>query len=95
MTMYHVTSTAAFRRALKRVTRWKDFDEGALRRVVDLLAQDEPLEIRYRDHELKGASTGIRECHVQNNILLLYRKDKKVLVLLLVDLGSHSELFGE
>jgi len=51
------------------------------------------LDSKYRDHELKGVYVGIRECHIQNDILLLYCKEKDVLVLVLVDIGTHSHLF--
>ncbi len=71
----------------------KDFDVRKLEKVVNLLAKDEVLPIQYKDHELKGEFKGIRECHVQNDILLLYTKQDNILVLLLVDIGTHSSLF--
>ncbi|KAB0582029.1 type II toxin-antitoxin system mRNA interferase toxin, RelE/StbE family [Campylobacter sputorum] len=40
--------------------------------------------IAYKNHE---------ECHIRPDFLLIYRKENKILVLTLVDLGSHSELF--
>lgn len=91
--MYQVSSSRQYRTSLKRLRRHKDFDQSALEYVVTMLSRDEPLDPRHRDHELRGAFAGMRECHIKNDILLLYRKEKKILVLLLVDLGSHSKLF--
>jgi mRNA interferase YafQ len=61
--------------------------------VVGQLENNTPLSARYRDHELKGEFAGIRECHIKDNILLMYRKEKDILVLLLVDIGTHPSLF--
>lgn len=61
--------------------------------ILEALAKDEPLDSRHRDHELSGDWSGYRECHVNPDLLLIYRKpDPKSLRL--ARLGSHSELFG-
>ena len=62
--------------------------------IITHLRRDEPLDSRHYDHELKGKYAGIRECHVKNDLLLLYHKKNDVLVLLLVDIGTHSSVFG-
>lgn len=91
--MYEVVSTKAYRTALKRVSRQKDFDIELLEWVVDTLARDEVLPQKFRDHALTGCLKGYRECHVKNDLLLVYQKQNDVLVLLLVDVGSHAALF--
>jgi mRNA interferase YafQ len=58
-----------------------------------VLANDQQLEPRYRDHDLSGDWAGYRECHVKTDLLLIYRKSGDDL-LRLARLGSHSELFG-
>ncbi|KKU81686.1 MAG: Toxin-antitoxin system, toxin component, RelE family [Parcubacteria group bacterium GW2011_GWA1_47_8] len=91
--MYHVIPSNQYAKSLKRVSQHKDFDVRKHKEVIRFLESDEKLAPQYKDHELKGEFIGIRECHVQNDILLLYRKEKDVLVLLLVDIGTHSYLF--
>lgn len=91
--MYRVFLSSQYQKSLKRMFRHKDFERAKLEKLVDLLESGEQLEGKYKDHELKGDMAGIRECHVQNDILLLYRKEKDVLVLLLVNIGTHSNLF--
>jgi len=71
------------------------FSRSELGLVLDTLVAGVPLPSKYRDHELQGAWKGHRECHVQSDLLLIYRKERDVLVLVLVDLGSHSTLFGK
>ena len=75
------------------MSQHKNFDIKKLEEVIKLLVKDKVLPMQYRDHELKGEFKGIRECHVQNNILLLYTKQDDVLVLLLVEIGNHSSIF--
>ncbi|MBI5400658.1 MAG: type II toxin-antitoxin system YafQ family toxin [Candidatus Yonathbacteria bacterium] len=91
--MYHVIPSNQYRKSLKRISQHKDFNAKRLDEIVCLLEDGKNLDSKYQDHELKGNYIGIRECHIQNDILLLYRKEKDVLVLLLVNIGSHSYLF--
>ncbi len=37
---------------------------------------------------------GVRECHIQGDLLLVYKIEQGVLVLALLDIGSHAYLFG-
>jgi len=57
-----------------------------------VLAADETLEVRQRDHELSGDWVGYRECHIKPDLLLIYRK-LNADILRLARLGSHRELF--
>lgn len=60
--------------------------------VLESLAKDEALAFTYRDHALAGEYASCRECHIKPDLLLIYKKPDDV-NLLLVRLGSHSELF--
>ncbi len=91
--MYRVKSTRAFRKAFKKYLRRIDFNPKVLREVVFALARGEQLDPKYRDHQLSGELSDRRECHLKHNLLLVYRKRDDVLVLLLIDLGSHDDLF--
>jgi mRNA interferase YafQ len=60
--------------------------------VLTLLINDEKLGANFRAHKLAGEYKGYEECHLKPDLLLIYlRIDKK---LILVRLGSHSELFS-
>lgn len=68
--------------------------------VIGRLIFDVPLEIRHRDHAMTGNWRGYRDCHVFNDLVLIYRKFDKAdgnttygdHALVLARLGSHSEL---
>ena len=93
--MRTIERSSAFKRDYKREAK------GQHRATLDTdlfpalaaLANDQPLEPKYRDHELSGDWGGYRECHVRPDLLLIYRRPD-VDILRLARLGSHSELFG-
>lgn len=91
--MYIVDSTKAYRKAYKRFLRHKDFNRNILENIVSTLARGEKLDARYSDHQLIGEFQEYRECHIKDNILLMYQKHEDVLLLLLVNLGTHDDLF--
>ena len=93
--MYRAVETTRFRKSLKKVSQYRNFDRRELERVVDLLCAGRQLEIHHQDHELKGKYAGIRECHIKNDLLLMYQKKQNIFVLLLVDIGTHPYLFGK
>jgi mRNA interferase YafQ len=59
--------------------------------IVELLALDQNLETRLRDHALGGNWSGHRDCHIKPDLILIYRKPDAD-SLQLVRIGSHSEL---
>ncbi len=69
------------------------FDLKLLYKVVENLAKEQPLDPKYKDHPLKGALKDFRECHLKTDLLLVCQIKKQENTLLLVRLGSHSELF--
>jgi len=93
MRKYRVILSRRYITALKRFSQHRDFNQEILEEVVEMLARGERLEARYRDHQLSGEFREYRECHIKSNILLVYQKQEDILVLLLVDLGTHDELF--
>lgn len=93
--MRTIDQQSAFKRDFKRVKlsgQYKNFDT-LIRDVLTLLIADQPLPDRYFDHVLTGDWVGFRECHIKPDLLLIYEKIGCD-VLMLVRLGSHSELFG-
>jgi mRNA interferase YafQ len=93
--MYEIRATRAYRKSYKRISKFKGFDKSLLEKVIDCLARGEKLDEKYRDHKLSGNLKGFRECHVTSDLLLVYQKRDKILVLLLADIGSHSSLFNK
>ena len=93
MSRYRIVVSRRYKTALKRLSRHKDFDKKTLEGAVGMLARGEKLDAKFRDHQLTGELKEYRECHVKNDILLVYQKHDDVLMLLFIDLGSHDSLF--
>ena len=89
---YVLVLTGKFKKSLK-LARKRGLDISKLEEVVEKLLHNIPLDVKHRDHELKGAYTGFRECHIQPDWLLIYLKEADILTLTLVDTGSHADLF--
>ena len=89
---YEVKFTNQFKKDLK-LAKKQGKDIERLYAVIEKLADDEPLEQKYRDHDLRGNYKGCRECHVEPDWLLVYEVMDEVLVLMLYRVGSHSTLF--
>lgn len=89
---YEVFFTSKFRKDIKLAhKKGKNIDK--LFSVVESIANDDKLDARYRDHELSGDFAGFRECHIEPDWLLIYRKDSERIILYLLRTGSHSDLF--
>jgi len=87
-----VKRSSQFRKDL-RLAHKQGKDIVLLEQVVTILANDETLDEKYRDHALSDNWKGHRECHVAPDWLLVYRKtDKDGLILLLARVASHSDL---
>ena len=93
--MRRIEHTTAFRRDFKRERRGRHGRrlEALLAGTVGLLVEDRPLPPAERDHALIGEWRDFRDCHLQPDLVLIYRKQGDD-VLQLVRLGSHAELFG-
>lgn len=59
--------------------------------MIGLLANDQALDSRHRDHGLVGNWEDHRDCHIKPDLILIYRVQEAD-ALQLVRLGSHSEL---
>ena len=61
--------------------------------VIDLLRRGEPLPAKYHDHPLKGKFKGYRDCHINPDWVLIYKKIEDKLILFLAHTGTHSDIF--
>ena len=89
---FEVVKSRQFKKSLKKMLR-RGKDINKLEAVVSMLARGESLPARYKDHALSGDLTGLRDCHIENDWILLYYIEANVLVLTLSDTGTHSDLF--
>lgn len=90
--MYKVKITSTFKKSYKLMKK-RGLDISLLDKVIDDIRQGKELDIKYRNHELKGKFKGFYECHIQPNWLLVYFIENDILTLTLVDTGSHADIF--
>jgi mRNA interferase YafQ len=91
--MRRIERTRQFKRDYKRELKGphRAILKGDLTNILTVLASDQPLAEKYRDHSLVGDWKDHRDCHIKPDLVLIYRKPNAD-VLQLVRLGSHSEL---
>lgn len=90
--MCSIQFTNQFKKDLKLAKKQgKDLDK--LFEVINILANGEKLDTKFKDHDLSGNYKGTRECHIEPDWLLIYEIDNNALILMLYRLGTHSELF--
>ena len=94
MTKYTLKSTTQFKKDLKNASK-SNRDINLLKKIVNKLANDEPLPPKCHDHALSGNWKAFRECHIQPDWLLIYKLEDDILVLTLARTGSHSVLFNK
>ncbi|MFH1769216.1 MAG: type II toxin-antitoxin system YafQ family toxin [Parcubacteria group bacterium] len=92
--IYRLKKTHTFRKAYKRLKKSGRFsDVEKLKHVVSILTNGIVLPFHYKDHQLTGRLLKYRECHIKDDLLLIYSQNKNQLILTLINIGSHSKLF--
>ena len=92
---YKVDYTTEFKKDYKKIKKQNKNIEK-LKTIIEQLASGNKLEEKYKDHKLndnKRFKDG-RECHIEPDWLLVYRINNNQLILLLVETGTHSDLFS-
>ena len=90
--MYEIIYTGQFRRSLKLCAR-RGLDIQEFTTVLDILQEKGTLPSEYRPDKLQGKYKGCWECHINPNWLLIWEQDDCQLRLILIDTGTHSDLF--
>lgn len=90
--MLDIYYTSKFKKDYKQIIK-QGKKTSELEKVLGYLQQQKKLPEKYKDHLLTGNYTGLRECHINPDWLLIYKIDQEKLILALARTGSHSELF--
>ena len=91
--MRHTVKFAGAFKKNRKLMETRGFDLSLLNVVIEMLANGEQLDPKYRNHRLSGKFKGLMECHIESDWLLVYLIDNKTNVLTLVNTGTHSDLF--
>lgn len=90
--MFLLKFSNRFKKDLKPYKHDKNF-LVELEKVLDILAKDKDLPDKNFNHPLIGEFKGCLECHIKPDILLIYKIEQSELIVLLLRIGSHSNLF--
>ena len=63
------------------------------KKIHETLFKGKRLPIKNKDHNLGGEWNGFRECHIEPDWLLIYRRDEKNKTLEYARTGTHADLF--
>ncbi|MBN1561867.1 type II toxin-antitoxin system YafQ family toxin [candidate division KSB1 bacterium] len=86
----NVYYTIQFKKDYKRIKKQnKDLDK--LRKIIELLSTGQVLDEKYHDHPLSGKWKKHRDCHIEPDWILIYRKSSDSIFF--ERTGSHSDLF--
>ena len=93
--MYHVVRTKDFEKSYEKIKhsgKLKPQVEENLSEAISLLVNGKKLPSIYKDHQLRGEMQQYRECHIKGDLLLVYQIKKNELLLVLIEIGTHSHL---
>lgn len=90
--MLDVAFTSQYKKDFKRIRKDDKFKENELENVINTLRSGRKLDLKYLDHPLSGDWKGYRDCHIQNDVVLIYKTTSSILYL--ARIGIHANLFG-
>ncbi|MCK4744775.1 type II toxin-antitoxin system YafQ family toxin [Candidatus Parcubacteria bacterium] len=88
--MYSVKYSSKFKKDIKKIN---NPPIKKSQKIIDLLIAGKKLDRNHQNHKLQGEFKNCYECHISPDILLIYKVKKQELLILLLRIGSHSELF--
>lgn len=89
--MNQLVFSTQFKKDLKRLLKYPDKIK-AINDVLEMLRYDVAIPYTMKPHRLKGNYVGCFECHVQNDLLLIWI-DRRKKTIYLERVGTHSELY--
>lgn len=89
---YSIQYSTRFKKSLKKCYK-RGLNVEKLREIINELSSTGTLPSKYRPHKLSGNYEGAWECHIEPDWLLIWQQNDTELILLLIDTGSHSDLF--
>jgi mRNA interferase YafQ len=81
--------TTKFKQDVERQKK-RGKDTAKFRAIIESLCHHRPLDPKHREHALTGDWKGWRDCHVEPDWVLIYKRDGGTLIL--GRTGTHSDL---
>ena len=90
--MFRFITTNRFEKDYKLMQR-RGKETNKLDAIMRKLVYGEALDMKYKDHALKGDYKDRRECHIEPDWLLVYKIDKSEKAIIFERTGSHADIF--
>ena len=91
---YRLLTTHQFEKDLKRCKK-RGLPMEKLKEVINELVINGKVPICFKPHVLHGNRNGQWECHILPDWLLLWEQNDTELTLLMLNTGTHADLFGK
>ncbi len=93
--MYSLQYTGQFKKDLKKLKKRSQKNFKTLEHFVGELVNTgfSGTPAKYKPHTLKGNFKDCYECHVMNDLLLIWKEDISNKIITLIRTGTHSDLF--
>lgn len=78
---------------LKKYPKVKEDNEKIIKDVIKTVIFRQKLDSTFYDHKLGGDQKDRRCCHLRGDWVLVYKIDKKNLILHLYRTGTHARIF--
>lgn len=94
MSGYKIFPSSRFKKDYKKFIHRKKHLE-AIQEIIVLLSEKghESVPQNKRPHKLIGDYVGCWECHAMPDLLIVWEQDEELKEIILVRVGTHSELF--
>ena len=69
--MYKIVLTGRFKKSLKKIKKSNSHNISHIKRLINNIAEDKKLDIKFKDHKLHGTLSKLRECHIKPDLLLI------------------------
>lgn len=90
--MLNLRFTTQFKKDYKLAQK-RNIDLSEFEGIVNKLRAGEALDEKYKDHQLTGNWKKHRDFHLHPDLVVIYSIKENELILEMVRMGSHSDLF--
>ena len=91
---YKIIPSKRFEKDMKRCQK-RGYNMQLIKDAIMLLAESGTLPAEYKPHQLLGDRKGQCQCHIQPDWLLIWEQHDQELILVMLNTGTHSDLFSK
>lgn len=89
---FQIEYSGKFKKDIKLAQR-RGLNIELLKKVILMLEEHGKLTSNFKPHLLKGKYSGLWECHIQPDWLLVWDQNDTIKLITLIRTGTHSDLF--